>query len=145
MSQCVYLGHIFGSGLVCPEEVKIQVVSSFPVPKTKKEVHTFLALTGYYRCFMPSYTTMAAPLTDLTKKDCPNQVKWTPGCNEAFGKLKSVLCTAPALHSPDFSQTFILQTDASDRGVGAVLSQMDAEGDEHPIGFFSHKLLPWEQ
>ena len=145
MSQCVYLGHIVGSGVVCPEQAKIQAVSSFPVPKTKKEVRTFLGLTGYYRCFIPSYAAITAPLMDLTKKDCPNQVRWTPGCNEAFCKLKSVLCTAPVLHSPDFSQTFILQTDASDRGVGAVLSQIDAEGDEHPIGFFSRKLLLREQ
>jgi len=145
MSQCVYLGHIVGSGVVCPEQAKIQAVSSFPVPKTKKEVRTFLGLMGYYRRFIPSYATITAPLTDLMKKDCPNQVRWTPGCNEAFCKLKSVLCIAPVLHSPDFSQTFILQTDASDRGVGAVLSQIDAEGNEHPIGFFSRKLLPREQ
>ena len=114
-------------------------MSSFPVPGTKKQVRTFLGLTGYYRRFIPSYATIAAPLTDLTKKDCPNRVKWTPGCEEAFCKLKRVLCAAPVLCN--FDQTFLLQTDASDRGVGAVLGQVDSEGDEHPIGFFSRKLL----
>ena len=100
MSQCVYLGHIVGSGMVRPEESKVEAVSSFPVPETKKQVCTFLGLTGYYRRFIPSYATIAAPLTDLTKKDCLNRIEWTPGCNEAFCKLKGILCTSPVLSSP---------------------------------------------
>ena len=73
---------------------------------------------------------MAAPLTDR---------------EGAFQKLKQLLCSEPILRSPDFSRPFVLQTDASDRGVGAVLSQCDDEGQDHPIAFFSRKLLPREE
>ena len=95
ISQCVYLGHIVGSGVVYPEKGKIQAVSSLPVPKTKKQVRTFLGLTGYYHHFIPSYAAIAAPLTDLTRKNYSNQVRWAPGCNVAFCKPKTVLRTAP--------------------------------------------------
>ena len=90
-------------------------------------------MTGYYRKFIPNYVTISLPLTDLTRK------------NYAFGSLKSELCSAPVLASPDFNQPFILQTDASDRGVGAVLSQYDDAGLDHPVASFSRKLLPREE
>lgn len=92
-----------------------------------------LGLTGYYRKFIPNYASIASSLTDLTRKMEPNKVGWTPACLIAFEKLKSLLCSAPVLHAPDFEREFVLQTDASDRGVGAVLSQVDSTGDDHPI------------
>ena len=70
---------------------------------------------------------------------------WTPSCEIAFQKLKEQLCSAPVLRSPDFEKMFTVQTDASDRGVGAVLSQADGEGGDHPIAFYSRKLLPREE
>ena len=85
----------------------------FPTPVTKKEVRTFLGMTGYYRKFIEDYATVAAPLTDLTRKNSPNRVKWTPVCEAAFQKLKKCLCSTPVLRSPDFDRTFIVQTDAS--------------------------------
>ena len=72
-------------------------------------------------------------------------MKWTEQCDKAFKKLKEILCTEPVLKSPDFRRPFILQTDASNRGVGAVLSQMDSAGTEHPVGYYSRKLLPHEE
>ena len=69
----------------------------------------------------------------------------TPQCEEAFVELKRLLCSAPVLRAPDFSRVFILQTDASDRGIGAVLIQTDENEDDHPIAYFSKKLLPWKQ
>ena len=122
MAQCTYLGHIVGSGLVRPEPAKIQAVKDFPVPQTKKQVRLFLGLAGYYRCFIPDYASVTAPLTDLTRKDAPNQVIWSAKCDQAFQHLKQLLCSPPVLWSPDFDKPFTLQTDASDRGVGAVLS-----------------------
>ena len=145
MAQCTYLGHIVGNGRVYPEADKLQAVKAFPIPVTKKQVRGFLGLTGYYRRFIPDYASIAVPLTDLTKKSAPNQVRWSVECNKAFEKLKSLLCSAPVLQSPDFSQPFVLQTDASDFGVGAVLSQTDGEGIDHPVAYFSRKLLPREQ
>ena len=145
MSRCTYLGHVVGNGLVCPEPSKIQSVETFPTPANKKQVRRFLGLTGYYRKFIPDYAKIAAPLTDLTRKNKPNQVLWTAECDMAFQELKSILCSSPVLASPDFTRSFILQTDASERGVGAVLSQCDGDGQEHPIAYFSRKLLPREE
>ena len=145
MSRCVYLGHVVGSGLVQPERSKVQDVESFPTPTTKKQVRCFLGMTGYYRKFIPDYASIAAPLTDLTKNAAPNQVVWTDRCKGSFQKLKSLLCREPVLHSPDFTKEFIQQTDASDVGLGAVLSQLDEEGADHPVAYYSRKLLAREQ
>ena len=142
MSDCVYLGHLIGSGRVRPEELKVSAVREFSQPRTKKDVRSFLGLTGYYRRFIPRYATLALPLTDMTKKDEPNKVAWSVECGVAFQALKAALCSQPVLMSPNFQKEFVLQTDALDRGVGAVLSQMDDEGNDRPIAYYSHKLLP---
>ena len=145
MEQCIYLGHVVGNGVVRPEQSKIEAVMNFPTPQTKKQVRAFLGVTGYYRKFIPSFATIAAPLTDLIRKNRPNQVIWTPSCDQAFARLKKLLCSDPVLKSPNFEKEFILQTDASDRGVGAILSQLDDNGDEHPVAYFSKKLLAREE
>ncbi|KAI7813488.1 hypothetical protein IRJ41_018565 [Triplophysa rosa] len=104
-----------------------------------QEVRQFLGLAGYYRRFVPKYSELTNPLTDLTKKEVPDAVQWTEQCQQAFTKLKAALCGGPLLHSPNFSLPFILQTDASDRGLGAVLSQL-VEGEERPVLYLSRKL-----
>ena len=88
---------------------------------------------------------VAAPLSDCTKKRAPNEVVWTGECEQAFAKLKSQLASKPLLQSPNFEKEFILQTNASGRGLGAVLSQMGPDGQEHPVRFLSRKLLPRKQ
>eukprot|EP00731_Ephydatia_muelleri_P005837 Em0003g85a len=145
MDECTYLGHIVGNGHVRPEKGKVAAVEAFPVPKTKKDVRAFLGLTGYYRKFIPEYATIAAPLTELTKKEQPNCLAWSSGCADAFEALKRHLCTSPVLKCPNFERPFVLQTDASDWGVGAVLSQKDDDDNEHPVAYFSKKLLPRER
>jgi len=126
---------------VKPLPSKIEAVSFYPVPGTKKQVCTFLGLTGYYRKFMPNYAEIAAPLTDLTRKSAPTQVLWTTSCDEVVMKLKELLCSRPVLNT-DFDCPYVLLTDASNRGVGAVLTQVDDMGEEHPIAYYSRKLLP---
>ena len=145
MRHCTYLGHIVGNGMVRPEPSKIAAVRSFKRPQTKKHVRAFLGVAGYYRKFIPNFASIATPLTDLIRKDCPNRVVWTPRCEIAFQNLKKQLCSDPVLRSPDFTKQFIVQTDASDRGVGAVLSQLDDNNDDHPVAYFSRKLLPREE
>ena len=146
MAQCSYLGHRVGSGIILPEMDKLEAVKSYPIPKTKKDVRSFLGLTGYYRKFISGYASMSAPLTNLTRKTAPNAVTWTDECDRAFVSLKTALCSAPVLYSPRFDIPFILQTDASDRGIAAILSQvLNKDGSDHPIAFFSRKLLPREQ
>ncbi len=112
------------------------------IPQTKKEVRTFLGLTRYYRQFIPS---IAAPLTDITRNLLPNQVVWTKECGRAFGRLKELLCSSPVLYNPDFDKPFLLQTDASDCGMGAVLSQRDDDGQDYPVAYHSRKFLPREE
>ena len=145
MSNCTYLGHVVGNGEVKPELSKLDAVRMFPQPTTKKQVRGFLGLTGYYQKFIPGFASMAAPLTDLTRKNSPNQVVWTNDCTRAFKSLNDCLCAEPVLHSPDFTRGFILQTDASDRGIGAVISQLGDDNIDHPVAFFSRKLLPREE
>ena len=141
----MYLGHIVGGRQVELETAKVQAIRVFCVPRTKKEVCSFLGLTRYYRKFIPNYSSVASPLTHLIRKSMPNQVVWTAGCAAAFEKLKFLLCSAPVLQAPNFEKQFILQTDASERGVGAVLSQLDESGADHPVAYFSCKLLPREK
>ena len=86
------------------------------------------------------------PLTNVTRKSEPEKIIWTPQSTKAaFNKLKEILRSAPVMMNPDFSDPFILQTDASEVGDGAELSQTDTEGYDHPVAYFSRKLLPREQ
>ena len=101
-----------------------------------------LGLSGYDRRFIPQYSVIAAVLTDLTRKDRPKLVRWTEECEEAFERLKEVLCNDPALKSPDYSREFTVQTDASDRGMGVVLCQTNKDGEEDLVAYFSRKFLP---
>ena len=119
MAQCVYLGHVVGNGVIKPE---ISTLEAFPRPTSKKQVRGFLGLTSYYRKFIANYSSLALPLTDLTRKSSPNLVEWTESCESAFQKLKGLLCKTPVLRAPDFTREFV---DASERGVGAVLGQRD--------------------
>jgi len=104
-----------------------------------------LGLAGYYRRFVPHFATIAEPLTELTRAKYPPKVKWSAKCEEAFCKLKELLVTPPILRVAEPSKPYILQTDASEKGLGAVLSQTTQDGKEHPIAFASRKLLPREK
>ena len=84
MSECAFLGHIVGGGKVKPLPSKIEAVLTYPVPGMKKQVCTFLGLTGYYHKFIPNYAEIAALLMDLTKKAASTEVQWTTGCHTAF-------------------------------------------------------------
>ena len=106
---------------------------------------SFSRLAGYYRRFVPGYAIMAAPLSDLTRKGKPEQVLWRAECEVAFEVLKRVLASAPVLQIVDPSKPFTLQMDVSGQGLRAVLSQVGADGEEHPIAYASRKLLPREE
>ncbi len=134
-----YLGFHLGHGQVRPQIDKTAAIAACPRPKTKKEVRQFLGLAGYYRRFVPDYSELTSPLTDLTKKEVPDTVPWTERCQQVFTQVKAALCGGPLLHSPDFSLPFLLQTDASDRGLGAVLTQ-EIGGEERPVLYINRKL-----
>ena len=113
-------------------------------PVTKRDVRAFLGLAGYYCHFVPGFAQLTARISDLTRKEEPPKVNWTAQHEEDFQKLKALMCNKPILHCPDESREFLLQSDASERGIGAVLSQMTEEGVGRPVAFFSRKLLPRE-
>lgn len=104
MAQFSYLGHIVGGGEVKMEISKLKAIQEFPTPITKREVLSFLGVTGYYRNFIPLYASIASPITDLTRKSEPNKAKWSPACEISFKKLKEALCSDPVLKIPDFKK-----------------------------------------
>uniref|UniRef100_K7F0Q0 ribonuclease H n=1 Tax=Pelodiscus sinensis TaxID=13735 RepID=K7F0Q0_PELSI len=142
--EVTYLGYTVGRGTLRPLVDKVQALQEWKRPKTKKQIRQFLGLAGYYCRFIPDFSTLATPLSDLTQKSMPTKVQWTPECEEAFHTLKQRLVKEPVLFPPDFAKDFILQTDASERGLGAVLAQ-EVDGEEHPVLYMSRKLFPREQ
>ncbi|CAM4626935.1 unnamed protein product, partial [Lepidochelys olivacea] len=145
MAEVSYLGHRVGSGRLKPEPAKVEVIRDWPAPHIKKQVQAFIGLAGYSRRFVPRFSAIATPITELCKKGKPDKVVWTEQCQEAFRALKEALVSGPVLANPDFDKPFVVFTDASDTGLGAVLMQEDEKGERHPIVYLSKKLLPREQ
>ncbi|CAM4520803.1 unnamed protein product [Lepidochelys olivacea] len=140
LNRVTYLGHQVGQGTINPLQAKVDAIQKWPVPKSKKQVQSFLWLAGYYRRFVPQYSQIVVPLTDLTKKKHPNAIQWTEECQKAFNKLKATLMSDSVLRAPDFDKPFLVTTDASERGVGAVLMQEGLDQEFHPVVFLSKKL-----
>ena len=113
-----FVGHLVGNGKLEMDKEKIVKIRNAPQPKTKKQVRSFLGLIGFYHRFIPGYAQIASPLTDLTKRGLPNNVRW--GSKEQK-KLKEMLTQSPILRLPDFTKKFWVQSDASESGLGACL------------------------
>ncbi len=137
-----YLGHVISQEGIEASPAKLDAIRSFPIPSDLKGLRSFLGLASYYRRFIPSFSRVAAPLHALTRKNAP--FVWSLSCQEAFDKLEELLTTAPVLAYPDFTQGFILETDASAAGLGAVLAQ-EQNGARRPIAFASRTMQPHER
>ena len=147
-SKVIFLGHVLLKEGISPNPEKVEKVKTWPTPKSTKEVHSFLGLASYYRRFIPQFVKWAGLLHDLIqpvammKKKKKFGIKipplaqnlppfeWTLEHQESFEKLKHSLITAPVLAYPNYDKPFLLETDASLKGPGTVLSQQDLNGDQ---------------
>ena len=127
-----YLGHIASHDGVKVDPSKIKAIKEWKIPTSIKHLRGFLGLTGYYRKFVKDYERIVATLTTLLKKDA---FSWTLEATKAFEHLKEEMCQTPVLATPDFTNTFIVECDASGNGIGVVLMQ-----DERPIAFESRPI-----
>ncbi|KAK3553382.1 hypothetical protein QTP70_003555 [Hemibagrus guttatus] len=124
---------------------KITAVTEWPRPTTIKELQRFLGFANFYLRFIRKYSITAAPLTSLLKGQ-PSRLKWTENATQAFTNLKSSFMTAPILKHPDPNLPFVVEVDASDSGIGAVLSQRHGQpGKLFPCAYFSRKLTDTER
>ena len=164
LSKCVFgapkikaLGHIVSAAGLEPDPAKIDAIRDLPAPTTTKQLQSFLGLCNYYRRFVPSFSSFSAPLTDLvattTAKNFLQQ--WTATAQQAFERVKTALCDAECLALFDASSTsmLIIDSDASDVGIGAILSQWCIDPDDpsgqqrilRPVAYISRKLSKAER
>ena len=141
--QVQFLGHVISQDGISPDPEKTSKVAQWPVPTLTVEVQQFLGLANYYRRFVKDFASKAKPLHQLTVKKLP--FIWTADCQKSFDNLKQCLTTAPILAMPIWSKPFIIDTDACDSGIGAVLSQIDENGMEHVVCYASRILTKAER
>jgi hypothetical protein len=128
-SEVEYLGHLVGKYGIRVDPKNIEAMQDWPHPKNLKSLHGFLGLIGYYHMFVKNYGKIATPLTALLKN---KSFTWNLAVAQDFQTLKMAMCTTPILTLPDFTKTFVLECDASGKGIGVVLMQ---EG--QPLAFTS--------
>jgi transposase InsO family protein len=137
----LFLGHIVKAEGIQPDPSKVSRLREFPKPTNPTEVRAFLGLAGYYRKFVRNFGTLAAPLYELTEK---KGFVWTVEAQKSYDVLRSTLSESAILHHPDFCHPFILDTDASEIGMGIVLSQKDDQENERIIAMDSRKFTSAE-
>ncbi len=142
VSRVHFLGHIIENGKISPDPKNVEPIQSAAEPSNKKEVQVFLGMITYYADFLEDISNIAEPLRALTRKD--THFKWTKECQLSFDTLKRMAGDKLSLHIFDTSADTIVTTDASDTGIGAVLSQIQGRK-EVPIAFASHTLSPTER
>lgn len=142
-SEVTYLGHRLTREGIKPDPEKFQAIRNYPVPTSKEEVKRFVAFCNYYRKFVQNFNQITGCLNDLTKKK--SIFLWTERCQASFDLMKSKLTNPPILAYPNFSREFIITTDASDLACGAVLSQLDDEGNDKPVQYASRSFTQGEK
>ena len=135
-----FIGHFIGSGTKTVVQDKVEAIRAIPEPHTKKLLRSFLGMCGFYRMYIPNFSEVARPLTEMTKNRQANHLKFNETQRAAFLSLKTLLCESTVLYSPRSDQPYIIRTDASDYAIGAALAQVDDAGHERPVAFASAKL-----
>lgn len=142
--KITFLGHVVGGGKMEPDPKNLERIMGLRPPTNKKEVRSILGIANYYSKFIPSFADIVFPLTQLLRKGTPTRVTWSPECDLALKKIQSCLSSSPILILPNPNKPFIIQTDASDKGIACCLLQQ-VDGILHPIKYLSRKLLPRER
>lgn len=143
-TNTTFLGFVISPQGLLMDQSKLTAVLDWPAPNTVKQLQRFLGFANFYRRFIRNYSTVAAPLTGLLRGH-PTKLRWTPEAQQAFTDLKQRFTSAPVLTHPDPQQPFIVEVDASETGVGAVLSQRNPQDQKmHPCAYFSRRLTPAE-
>ena len=138
-----FLGYKVKQGQYSPCPVKTAAIRDWPAPTNLKELRSFIGFCNFYRMFIANFSQIAHSLHSLTKKD--QEYIWEEPQKQAFEELKNRLTSLPVLRLPNLSKPFVVQTDASKLGTGAVLLQMDDAGVTHPCAYLSHALTGTEQ
>jgi len=116
--EFTYLGHKLTTQELLPDPDKVVAVTKFPTPTNTRQIKRYLCLSGYYRRFIPNFSKIAKPLTELLKN---TPFEWNQRAENAFVTLKDLLTNEPLLQYPDFTKPFVLTTDASNEALGAIL------------------------
>ena len=139
-----FLGLIISSEGIKMDPQKISAILDWPVPADKKGIQRFVGFANFYRKFIKGFSAIIAPITQLTKQG--TRFHWSPEAQGAFEALKELFTSAPVLGHPDSSLPFVLEVDASEIAVGAILSQRQGtKAQLHPVAFFSRKLSTAEK
>jgi len=138
-----YLGYIISQAGVKVNPEKLKPLEDLPIPKNSTEVKRFIGMCSWYREYVPQFATIVEPLNECMRKSV--RFRWDEKQQSAFDKIKMCIVNAAALSFPNFDKEFILRTDSSDVGLGAVLAQEDDEGNERPIAFASRTLSKTER
>jgi len=137
-----FLGYHISPEGISMSIAKVESVRNWPVPRNVKDIQAFLGFANFYRRFIEGFSKVCKPLTDLTQKD--RVFEWTPQCEEAFQRLKTLFTEGPILAHFDHTRFTRVETDASDFALGAILSQLCEDNKWHPIAFHSRKFQPAE-
>lgn len=137
-SSVKYLGHVISNNSICPLKDNLISIRNFPIPKTKKNIRQFLGKINFYNKYIPNIAITLDPLHNLLRKG--QKFIWTKECQDAFEKMKDMLCSKPILEIYDPNLPIYIYTDASILGIGAVLKQKQLNGEEKPVAYFSKKL-----
>ena len=139
-----YLGFVLGCGRLEPQPSKVKAILDIPKPTTKKTLGSFLGMISFYRKFIPNAASLTAVLSDMLRKNSSEPLLWTQSASDNFAELKKCLATHPVLRLPNVDLPFVLRTDASGTGIGAVLMQYH-DGTPFPVAYGSRKLLDREK
>lgn len=133
-----YLGHIIKNNSITPLQDNLVAIKNFPTPKSQKNVRQFLGKINFYNKYIPNFSIKLEPLYNLLRKG--QKFIWSEKCQETFDEMKKMLCSQPVLTIFDPDLPIHIYTDASIEGIGAIFKQVQLNGEEKPVAYFSRKL-----